>query len=108
MTAAFRLSGTSTRGTAPKNVKACACSRSQVADFWSKTTFANRCRLWPSTSTKTQALRSRPVVGSSSLPTYPKSTCATSPGGVMTGMATSSALGPSFWRRRRHSRFTAS
>jgi len=37
ITAAFRLSGTTTCGTPPNQVKAAACSRCQVSMLWSKT-----------------------------------------------------------------------
>lgn len=36
-TEAFRLSGTTTRGTAPSSLKASTCSRSHVSVFWSNT-----------------------------------------------------------------------
>ena len=108
ITAALRLSGTRTRGAPPKNANARTWQSIQVRTDWSNTTRARRWRLCPSTITKTQARRASPLAGSTTSPTYPKSICPTSPGGVSTRMTTSSARGGAFSRSRRQCRLTAS
>lgn len=92
-TAAFRLSSTSRPGIPPNQANACRWQAIQVRTVWSNTSSAYWCRLYPSVITNTQALRARPLAGSTNGPAAPKSIWASSPGPVCTRTVTRAGCG---------------